>query len=71
MILVTGSTGIIRSALIEELAASHPLAHPPRTNKQRYERVPSEKAGAHTGAPTAKDEKHCVINAIPSHWGPS
>jgi hypothetical protein len=28
MILGTGSTGIIRSALIEELAASHPLGTP-------------------------------------------
>jgi hypothetical protein len=42
MILVTGSTVIISSALIEELAASHSLAHPPPTNKQRYERVLSK-----------------------------
>jgi hypothetical protein len=30
----------------------------------------AKKAGAHTEAPTAKDEKLCIINAIPSHWGP-
>jgi hypothetical protein len=31
----------------------------------------SERAGAHTEAPTAKDEKLRVINAIPSYRYPS
>ena len=72
MILVTGSTGITRSALIEELAAPQPLGTPsPRKTKNAMNVCQAKKAGAHTEAPTAKDEKLCVINAIPSHWGPS
>ena len=46
------------------------MAHPPRINKQRYEIAPSEKVGACTEAPTVRDEKLSVINAIPSN-GPS
>jgi hypothetical protein len=62
--------GNIGSALTEELVPCTPLAHPPQINKQGYELVASERAGAHTGTPTAKDEQLRVINAIPSYWGP-